>query len=213
MARSLKTFTTSAGFFDLAVAAPSMKAALEAWGSKRNLFHDGFATVSEDPAIVATTMAQPGLVLRRPVGTSVPFSKDAELPRSLPVGKGARAAGKRRPKAGKAAATKPVDEKTAGEAALAFERQQKLRGRQARKEEAAREKEYERCDHTVAAAKSTLEKAERVHRAKMDHLEKARSAIERKLEAEDKRWKEQSGQLERELREARSPNYLRVVKR
>jgi hypothetical protein len=36
MARSLKIFTTSAGFFDLAVAAPSMKAALEAWGSERN---------------------------------------------------------------------------------------------------------------------------------------------------------------------------------
>src|SRR6478672_9602980 len=34
MARKLKTYTTSVGFFDLAVAAPSMKAALEAWGSK-----------------------------------------------------------------------------------------------------------------------------------------------------------------------------------
>jgi len=42
MRRKLKTFTTSAGFFDLAVAAPSMKAALEAWGSKNNLFHQGF---------------------------------------------------------------------------------------------------------------------------------------------------------------------------
>ena len=33
MARKLKTFTTSIGFFDLAIAAPSMKAALEAWGA------------------------------------------------------------------------------------------------------------------------------------------------------------------------------------
>ncbi|MDI4234164.1 hypothetical protein OZ411_15225 [Bradyrhizobium sp. Arg237L] len=32
MARKLKTYQTSLGFFDLAVAAPSMKAALEAWG-------------------------------------------------------------------------------------------------------------------------------------------------------------------------------------
>ena len=38
MPRKLKTFTTSAGFFDLAVAAPSMKAALAAWGSRSNLF-------------------------------------------------------------------------------------------------------------------------------------------------------------------------------
>lgn len=48
MPRRLKTYTTSAGFFDLAVAAPSMKAALEAWGSTRNLFHEGFAKASED---------------------------------------------------------------------------------------------------------------------------------------------------------------------
>jgi hypothetical protein len=39
MARKLKIYTTSAGFFDLAIAAPSMKAALEAWGSRTNLFH------------------------------------------------------------------------------------------------------------------------------------------------------------------------------
>ena len=43
MPRKLKTFTTSLGFFELAVAAPSMKAALEAWGSKSNLFHQGLA--------------------------------------------------------------------------------------------------------------------------------------------------------------------------
>jgi hypothetical protein len=41
MARKLKTYQTSLGFFDLAVAAPSMKAALEAWGADSNLFHQG----------------------------------------------------------------------------------------------------------------------------------------------------------------------------
>ncbi len=38
MARKLKTFQTSLGFYDLAIAAPSMKAALEAWGAGSNLF-------------------------------------------------------------------------------------------------------------------------------------------------------------------------------
>jgi hypothetical protein len=38
MARKLKTYQTSLGFFDLAIAAPSMKAALEAWGADSNLF-------------------------------------------------------------------------------------------------------------------------------------------------------------------------------
>ena len=65
MARKLKTYQTSVGFFDLAIAAPSMKAALEAWGSETNLFHQGFAKETDDPAIVAATLAKPGVVLRR----------------------------------------------------------------------------------------------------------------------------------------------------
>src|SRR5258708_3643510 len=44
MAKKLKTYQTSLGFFDLAIAAPSMKAALEAWGADSNLFHQGAAT-------------------------------------------------------------------------------------------------------------------------------------------------------------------------
>ena len=35
MTRKLKTYQTSLGFYDLAIAAPSMKAALEAWGAGR----------------------------------------------------------------------------------------------------------------------------------------------------------------------------------
>src|SRR6185437_5896345 len=87
MARKLKTFVTRLGFFDLAVAAPSMKAAMEAWGIKHNAFHRGDASESDDAAIVAATMAKPGTVLKRPVGTSEPFREDAALPAgfSLPV--------------------------------------------------------------------------------------------------------------------------------
>src|SRR5215217_3952996 len=50
MARKLKTYQTSLGFFDEAIAAPSMKAALEAWGTKTNLFHQGVAKEVDDPA-------------------------------------------------------------------------------------------------------------------------------------------------------------------
>src|SRR5918994_3830877 len=88
MARKLKTYQTSIGFFDLAIAAPSMKAALQAWGSKTNLFHQGFAKETDDPAIVAATVAKPGVVLRRPVGSDGAFSEHAELPKELPIDKG-----------------------------------------------------------------------------------------------------------------------------
>ena len=52
MAGKLKTYHTSLGFFDLAIASPSMKAALQAWGSKSNLFHQGFAKETDDPAVL-----------------------------------------------------------------------------------------------------------------------------------------------------------------
>jgi hypothetical protein len=99
MARKLKTYQTSLGFFDLAMAAPSMKAALEAWGADSNLFHQDAAKESHDPDVIAATMAKPGVVLRRPVGTDRPFSEHAELPTDLGGGGPTKAARKsKRPK-------------------------------------------------------------------------------------------------------------------
>jgi len=56
MPRKLKTYLTSQGFYDLAIAAPSMKAALEAWGASSNLFHQGFAKEADDDDVIAATM-------------------------------------------------------------------------------------------------------------------------------------------------------------
>jgi hypothetical protein len=64
-----------------------MKAALQTWGSQRNLFHQGFAKETDDPAIVAATMAHPGIILKRAVGSRGVFREDAELPKSLPADK------------------------------------------------------------------------------------------------------------------------------
>ena len=57
MARKLKTYQTSIGFYDLAVAVPSMKAALEAWGAHSNLFHQGVAVETDEAAVIAATLA------------------------------------------------------------------------------------------------------------------------------------------------------------
>ena len=88
MPRKLKTYQTSLGFYDLAVAAPSMKAALEAWGAGSNLFHQGFAKETDDPDVIAATMAQPGVVLKRPAGSSGRFAEQAGLPADLADGYG-----------------------------------------------------------------------------------------------------------------------------
>jgi colicin import membrane protein len=210
MPRKLNTYTTSAGFFDLAIAAPSMKAALEAWGSKRNLFHQGFAKLSDDPGIVAATMAAPGVVLRRPVGTNGRFSEHAELPTNLLAGATKRKPEKERSKK-VGAASKRIDEKTTRQAAFAFEEEQRRRERQALKEEATRERERERRDRAVAGVRAALEEAEQNHKAKIDDIEKARATLDRKLEAEKARWKKQRGRLEEALRKAHSPTHLRIV--
>ena len=83
MPRKLKTYQTSLGFYDLAIAAPSMKAALDAWGAGSNLFHQGVARESGDAEVVAATMSKPGVVLRRPVGSAGPFREHADLPTDL----------------------------------------------------------------------------------------------------------------------------------
>ena len=88
MARKLKTYQTSLGFFDLAIAAPSMKAALEAWGADSNLFHQGAARESDDPDVIAATLKKPGVVLKRPVGSDGSFNEQAALPANLGSGTG-----------------------------------------------------------------------------------------------------------------------------
>ena len=225
MARKLKTYTTSAGFFDLAVAAPSMKAALEAWGSRINLFHQGFARESDDPDTVAATMARPGVVLRRAVGSNGRFSEDAALPTELPTGLATgRPIGKARKKAAKPAAKrpepppkkpepapKPPDDKAARQAALAFEKEQKRREIRRRDEENARKKEGERRDRAIAAAQAALEEAEQEHRKRVEQIDKDRAAVDRRAEAEEARWKKTKERLDDALRKSRTARYLRPV--
>lgn len=211
MARKLKTYTTSAGFFDLAVAAPSMKAALEAWGSRSNLFQHGFAKVSEDPKVVAATMAHPGVVLRRPVGSNGAFSEHAELPSELPVGNAKRAPAKPAPAKKREPPTKAVDDRTEREAARAFEKEQKRRDAERRREEANRRKERERRERAIAAAEAALEEARGEHEAKVEDIEKDRAQLDKRSQAEDSRWKKKKEELEAELRRARSGSHLRLV--
>jgi hypothetical protein len=66
----LKVFRTPIGFHDAYVAAPSQKAALEAWGSDHNLFARGEAELVDDPALTAEPLAHPGRVIKRLRGTA-----------------------------------------------------------------------------------------------------------------------------------------------
>lgn len=69
MARALKVYRTPIGFHDAYVAAPSQKAALEAWGADANLFARGSAEQVTDAELVREPLANPGKVIKRPRGS------------------------------------------------------------------------------------------------------------------------------------------------
>ncbi len=83
MPRALKLFRTAIGFHDAYVAAPSRKAALEAWGTDKNLFARGVAEQVDDPELFDRLSETPGEVFRRARGSA----KDhhAALPAKLPT--------------------------------------------------------------------------------------------------------------------------------
>ena len=68
--KKLKVFRTPIGFHDAYVAAPSQKAAREAWGSDSNLFAAGVAEAVTDPALTKEPLERPGEVVRRLRGSA-----------------------------------------------------------------------------------------------------------------------------------------------
>jgi colicin import membrane protein len=201
MARKMKTYQASVGFYDLAIAAPSMKAALEAWGAGSNLFHQGVAKESNDPEVLAATMSKPGVVLRRPVGSDALFSEHPDLLTQL-----ADAEPRHRRKKTAARAKEPVrpnTDRATRKAIIAFEKEQGRREDQRRKEEAVRQKQQERRDRAIAKAQGALHNAEREHDQRVAKIEAERGILERKSEAENARWAKQKDKLDTALRRAR----------
>ena len=192
MARKLKIYQTSLGFYDLAVAAPSMKAALEAWGAGSNLFHQGFAREADDPKSIAAAMAKPGIIVKRPVGTNETFSENAHLPTSLPqtgatITRRAKRTGKpdRKPPA---AFPPAVDDKETRKAAAAFAKEQRCREQERKREEAAADKARQIRQRAVADAEAALEEGRQKHASVADEIEKERDTLDKRAEKESARW-------------------------
>ncbi|MFK4507862.1 cell envelope biogenesis protein TolA [Bradyrhizobium daqingense] len=208
--RKLKTYQTSLGFYDQAIAAPSMKAALEAWGASSNLFHQGVAKETDDPDIVAATMEKPGVVLRRPVGSNGAFTESAELPTDLaedgagPKRKPKKHAAKAPKKSPAKAPPRKSDDQAARKAAAAFAKEERRREAERRKEEAARATERARREKAVASAQAALDKARREHEARTEAIEAERAALDERAEAEQNRWDTQRMKLEEAVRRARA---------
>jgi len=79
-AARLKVYAAQFGFHDSVVAARNQAAALEAWGTRQNLFAEGRAKVTDDPDAIAAALAHPEVPLRRAVGSKDAFSLEPGLP-------------------------------------------------------------------------------------------------------------------------------------
>jgi hypothetical protein len=203
MAKKLKTYETSLGFFDLAIAAPSMKAALEAWGADSNLFHQGAAQESQDPDVIVATMAKPGVVLKRPVGSDGPFGERAELPKNL--GQDGRKKPAHKPSAKAKKSSRP-DKAADRQADKAYERERQRREREEAKEakeEAARQRERARRQEAIDRAQAALDTAEEKHAQRVAVLRAQIEAIEKKVQAEDANWDEEAKRLKAAVQRAR----------
>ena len=200
MARKLKTYQTSLGFFDLAIAAPSMKSAAEAWGGNTEDFQRGFAKQTSDPELVAATMAKPGVVLKRPVGSSGAYTEHAKLPKHL-AETTKDSPTKQLPKK-KPQPARKLDAKAARAASLAFEREQKRRETARRKEEASREKKRQRREQALGKAERALALAMKRHAARSNEIERQRASLERRRQVEETSWEKEKEKLESPVRRA-----------
>ena len=116
--KKLKVFQTRVGFHDVIVASASRAAALRAFGTRRDLFAQGLASIVEDPKIIETALAHPETPLRRPAGSSQTFAIDPARPRVSEIDPDGAAAPKRR--AGRSRPKPDRTRLTAAEAALAM---------------------------------------------------------------------------------------------
>lgn len=166
--QKLKVFVTPIGFHDAYVAAPSQKAALEAWGADSNIFAQGIAEQVTDPKLMEEPLASPGKVIKRVRGSA--DEHFAELDRAAPRKKAAKESGKVVQLKPKKPKPKPSrDELDAAEEALEkAEKKQRKKLREIDQELQALERKRRELQRKIEAERDKLaEKAEQA-RAKYE---------------------------------------------
>ena len=170
--QKLKVFRTPIGFHDAYVAAPSQKAALEAWGADSNIFAQGIAEQVDDPKLMEEPLARPGEVIRRLRGSAEEHvaalpkesRKKEKDPTPTPPLK-ERGKAKRPPKPSR-------DEVDAAEAAI-------------EKAEKKQRKKLREIDEEMRALERKRRELQRKHETERDKLgekrDRARSAYERAM--------------------------------
>ena len=199
MPRALKVFRLPIGFHDAYVAAPSQKAAAEAWGSDIAVFARGEAELVTDPKLAEEPLASPGKVIKRLRGTAE--EQIAALgPEEAPARKGGsgqggltasiRSAG---PPVGR-----PAPTPAAARAALRSSSLQRAARPKPRPSRAA----LDEAEAALAAAEASQAKARQELAAREAALARERAALEKKQREERERLEARRDKAEAAYEEA-----------
>lgn len=172
-AAKLKVFRMPVGFHDAYVAALSQKAAIEAWGSDKDVFTRGEAEQVTDPALAADPLAAPGKVIKRLRGTAADHI--AALPLDKPAGKGRKAADKKPAPPPKKPKPKPATRPSRVTLEAAEQALGKAEARQAAERKVLADREAD-----LARERRTLEKAQAAELARLSaRRDRAAAAYEK----------------------------------
>jgi small-conductance mechanosensitive channel len=169
----LKVFRTPIGFHDAYVAAPSQKAALEAWGADGNLFAQGIAEQVTDPTLMEEALERPGEIIRKVRGSA--DEHFAALDRV------AKRQGKKDSKPSKAKAQKPKVKKPSRSELDAAE--ESIDAAKAR-----HKSEVKEIDREIEALERRRRDLLRRHERERDELEEARDSARSSYEQAKRAW-------------------------
>jgi len=154
--------------------------------------------------VVAATMAAPGIVLKRPVGSGGSFKENAQLPTDIT---GERRSGTRASKKAGGKPTRqpkqPTDPAADRKAASAYAKEEERRRRERDREEAVRQKNRERRQRAIDKAQAALDAAREKHDTKAAEIRTEIEALEERLRNEDANWEKERARLDDLLRRAR----------
>ncbi|MCL6678730.1 hypothetical protein LZ519_05275 [Sphingomonas sp. RG327] len=174
--QKLKVYRTPIGFHDAFVAAPSQKAALEAWGADTNLFGRGIAEQVTDAKLTKVPLENPGQVVKVLRGTAAeqlaaleaqetPKRRKAQEPEIVPT-----RSKKRLPKPSRAALAKAqealdrIEKRQEGEIRN-LEKQQETLERKLRDLKQRHESERDKAQQRLDDERSEYEEAIRSYEA------------------------------------------------
>ena len=201
--RPLKVYRTTIGFHDAYIATTSQKAALEAWGSERNLFSMGAAQVVTDPALTAEPLAHPGRIIRVSRGNLEAHlkaaSQDTRIERtaSRPIaGRASRREDARKPRT----TSQPPEAKP--------ERRPKPKPEP--KPEPRRKPKPPPSRHALNIAQEALEAFEEDARAEIAGIETQIAALREKRDELRRKHSDRRERLRTELERAKADHAIRV---